>query len=135
VYDHTRIASYRHLRSGKVGGEYGYWLLKGNECCSAGGFPSNSILSGSAPNTNSKNSIKKHLGHLLCIGATEVRHDKITKWLLNIPFQKQRLLRYYMYMKVYSMPIPYFPWGWGLHVNFSYLVNIIRIKRLQLVLR
>jgi hypothetical protein len=43
VYDHTRISSYR---VGNVGGEYGYWLLKGNECCSAGGFPSNPILSG-----------------------------------------------------------------------------------------
>ncbi len=46
VYDHTHIASYWHLRVGNVGGEYGYWLLKGNECCSAGGFPSNPILSG-----------------------------------------------------------------------------------------
>ncbi len=45
-----RIASYRHLRVGNVGGEYGYWLLKGNECYSAGVFPSNPILSGSAPN-------------------------------------------------------------------------------------
>jgi hypothetical protein len=52
VYDHTRIASYLHLLVGNVGGEYGYWLLKGNECSSAGGFPSNPILSGSAPNTN-----------------------------------------------------------------------------------
>ncbi len=41
VYDYTRIASYRRLRVGNVGDEYGYWLLKGNECCSAGGFPSN----------------------------------------------------------------------------------------------
>jgi hypothetical protein len=32
VYDHTRIASYRHLHVGKVGGKYGNWLLKGNEC-------------------------------------------------------------------------------------------------------
>ncbi len=39
VYDHTHIASYRHLH-------VGHWLLKGNECCSAGGFPSNHILSG-----------------------------------------------------------------------------------------
>ncbi len=46
VYDHTRIASYRRLRVGNVGGEYGYWLLKGNESCSAGGFLSNPILSG-----------------------------------------------------------------------------------------
>ena len=53
VYDHTLIASYRHLRVGNVVGEYGYWLLKGNECCSAGGFPSNPILSGSAPNNYS----------------------------------------------------------------------------------
>ncbi len=51
MYDHTRIASYRHLRVGNVGGEYGYWLLEGNECSAAGGFPSNPILSGSAPNT------------------------------------------------------------------------------------
>jgi hypothetical protein len=50
VYDHTRIASYRHLRVGNVGGEYGYWLLEGNECSAAGGFPSNPILSGSGPN-------------------------------------------------------------------------------------
>ncbi len=50
VYDHTRIASYRHLRVGNVGSEYGYWLFEGNECYSAGGFPSNPILSGSAPN-------------------------------------------------------------------------------------
>ncbi len=27
VYDHTRIASYRHLRVGNEGGEYCYWLL------------------------------------------------------------------------------------------------------------
>jgi hypothetical protein len=27
VYDHTHIASYRHLRVGNIGGEYGYWLL------------------------------------------------------------------------------------------------------------
>ena len=51
LYEHTRIASYRHLRVGNVGGEYGYWLLKGNECYSAGGFPSNPILTGSAPNS------------------------------------------------------------------------------------
>ncbi len=50
VYDHTRIASYRRLRVGNVGGEYSYWLLKGNECYSAGGFPNNPILSWSAPN-------------------------------------------------------------------------------------
>jgi hypothetical protein len=36
---------------GNVGGEYGYWLLEGNERSTAGGFPSNPILSGSAPNT------------------------------------------------------------------------------------
>ncbi len=51
MYDHTPIASYRHLRVGNVGGEYGYWLLEGNQCSSAGGFPSNPILSGSAPNS------------------------------------------------------------------------------------
>jgi hypothetical protein len=50
VYDHTRFASYRHLRVGNVGGEYDFWLLEGNECSAAGGFPSNPILSGSAPN-------------------------------------------------------------------------------------
>jgi hypothetical protein len=50
VYDHTRIASYQRLHVGNVGGEYSYWLLNGNECCSAGGFPSNPTLSGSAPN-------------------------------------------------------------------------------------
>jgi hypothetical protein len=50
VYDHTSIASYQHLRVGNVGGEYGYWLLEGNECYSAGGFPSNPILSRSMPN-------------------------------------------------------------------------------------
>ncbi len=43
------IITYRHLRVGKVGGEYGYWLLEGNECSAAGGFPSNPILSGSVP--------------------------------------------------------------------------------------
>ncbi len=50
VYDHTCIPSYRHLRVGNIGSEYGYWLLEGNECSAAGGFPSNPILSGSAPN-------------------------------------------------------------------------------------
>ncbi len=50
MYDYTRIASYRHLRAGNVGGEYGYWLLRGTNA-DAGGFPSNPILSGSAPNT------------------------------------------------------------------------------------
>ncbi len=38
VYDHPCIASYRHLRVGNIGG---YWLLEGNECSAAGGFPSN----------------------------------------------------------------------------------------------
>jgi hypothetical protein len=51
VYDHTHIASYQHLRVGNVGSEYGYWLLEGNKCSAAGGFPSNPILVGSAPNT------------------------------------------------------------------------------------
>jgi hypothetical protein len=39
------------LHVGKVGGENGDWLLKGNKCSSAGGFPSNPILSGSTPNS------------------------------------------------------------------------------------
>jgi hypothetical protein len=52
VYDHIRIASYRQLHVGNVGGEYGYWLLEGNECSAAGGFPSSPILSGSAPNSS-----------------------------------------------------------------------------------
>ncbi len=39
---------------GYVGGEYGYRLLEGNECYSARGFPSNPILSGSAPNSSKK---------------------------------------------------------------------------------
>ncbi len=51
VYDHTCIASYGHLRVGDIGSEYGYWLSEGNECSAAGGFPSNPILSGPAPNT------------------------------------------------------------------------------------
>jgi len=51
VYNHTRFASYLHLRVGVVGGEYDYWLLEGNECSTAGGFPSNPILSGTAPNS------------------------------------------------------------------------------------
>jgi hypothetical protein len=50
VSDHNCIASYRHLHVGNVGGEYGYWLLEGNESYSAGGFQSNPILSGSVPN-------------------------------------------------------------------------------------
>ena len=37
------------MRAWNVGGEYGYWLLKGNECCFGGGFSSNPILSGSPP--------------------------------------------------------------------------------------
>jgi hypothetical protein len=52
VYDHTRFASYQNLCVGNGGGEYGYWLLEGNECSAAGGFPNNPILSGSAPNTS-----------------------------------------------------------------------------------
>jgi hypothetical protein len=36
---------------GNVGGEYDYWLLKGNEYFTAGGFPSNPILFGSVLNT------------------------------------------------------------------------------------
>jgi hypothetical protein len=51
VYDHTRFASYPHLRVGNVGSEYDYWLLKRNKCSAAGGLPSNPILCGSAPNT------------------------------------------------------------------------------------
>ncbi len=50
VYAHTRFASYLHLRVGNVGSEYDFWLLEGNQCSAAGGFPSNPILSGSAPN-------------------------------------------------------------------------------------
>ncbi len=42
------LITYRHLRVGNVGGKYSYWLLEGNECSAAGGFPSNPILSGSA---------------------------------------------------------------------------------------
>jgi hypothetical protein len=49
VYDHTRFASYLHLRVGNVGSKYAYWLLEGNECSTAGGFLSNPIQSGSAP--------------------------------------------------------------------------------------
>jgi hypothetical protein len=41
-----------HLRVGNVGSEYDYWLLEGNECSAAGGFPSNPILPGSAPNND-----------------------------------------------------------------------------------
>jgi hypothetical protein len=51
VYDHTPFASYLHLRVKNVGGKYDYWLLEGNKCSAAGGFPSNPILSGSAPNS------------------------------------------------------------------------------------
>ncbi len=52
MYNHTCFASYLHLRVGNVRSEYAYWLLEGNECSTAGGFPSNPILSGSAPNRN-----------------------------------------------------------------------------------
>jgi hypothetical protein len=38
------------LRVVNVGGEYSYWLLEGNQCSAAGGFPSNPIQSGSGPN-------------------------------------------------------------------------------------
>ncbi len=51
VYNHTCFASSLHLRVGNVGSEYAYWLLEGNECFTAGGFPSNAILFGSVPNT------------------------------------------------------------------------------------
>jgi hypothetical protein len=51
AFDHTHIASYRHLHVVNVGSEYGYWLLEGNECSAAGGFPGNPILSGSEPNS------------------------------------------------------------------------------------
>ncbi len=63
VYDHTRIASYRHLPVGNVGGEYGYWLLRGNECCSAGGFPNNPVLSGPRRTVGFKtsNSLKQNI--------------------------------------------------------------------------
>jgi hypothetical protein len=40
VYNHTCFASCLHLRVGNVGSEYSYWLLEGNECSAAGGFPS-----------------------------------------------------------------------------------------------
>ncbi len=46
VYNHTCFASYLRLRVGNVGGEYDYWLLEGNKCFTAGGFPSNPILFG-----------------------------------------------------------------------------------------
>jgi hypothetical protein len=36
VYDHTLIASYRRLRVGNVGGEYGYWFLKGKNAALLG---------------------------------------------------------------------------------------------------
>jgi hypothetical protein len=35
---------------GNVGSKYAYWLLEGYKCSTAGDFPSNPILSGSAPN-------------------------------------------------------------------------------------
>ncbi len=38
MYDHTRIASYWHLRVGNVGSKYDYWLLEGNACSAAGVF-------------------------------------------------------------------------------------------------
>ncbi len=53
VYNHTCFASYLHLRVGNVGSEYAYRLLEGNECFTAGGFPSNPILFGSVPNNDS----------------------------------------------------------------------------------
>jgi hypothetical protein len=59
VYDYTCIASYRHLYVGNVGSKYGYWLLEGNECSAAGGFPSNPILSGSAPNRHTRDVKRK----------------------------------------------------------------------------
>ncbi len=49
VYNHTCFASYLHLRTENAGSEYAYWLLEGNECSTAGGFPSNPILFGSVP--------------------------------------------------------------------------------------
>ncbi len=41
MYNHTCFDSYLHFRVGNVGSEYAYWLLEGNECYTAGGFPSN----------------------------------------------------------------------------------------------
>ncbi len=46
VYNHTRIASYRHLRVGNIGKPVRLLVLGGYECCAAGGFPNNPILSG-----------------------------------------------------------------------------------------
>jgi hypothetical protein len=60
MYDHNRIASYRHLCVGNVGGEYRYWLLKGNERCSAGGFPSNPFCPG--PRRTVKNILELEYG-------------------------------------------------------------------------
>ncbi len=61
MYDHTHFSSYLHLSVGNVGGEYryDYWLLEGNECSTAGGFPSNPILSVSEPNTKNEALAKK----------------------------------------------------------------------------
>jgi hypothetical protein len=63
---------------GKVGGRYGYWLLKGNECCSAGGFLSNP-LSGSVAN-NLK--IEKSM----CYGAGSgiVKSSKVLKGICEM---------------------------------------------------
>jgi hypothetical protein len=44
---------------GNVGSEYDYWLLEGYECSAAGGFPSNPILSGSAPNRGHTRDVKR----------------------------------------------------------------------------
>ena len=49
VYAHTCFASYLHLRVGNIGREYDFWLLEGNECSAAGGFPSNPFLLRSTP--------------------------------------------------------------------------------------
>ncbi len=65
MYDHTRFASYRHLHVGNVGGEYDYWLLEGNECSAAGGFPSNPILSGSALNNREQSNAEGEIFFVL----------------------------------------------------------------------
>jgi hypothetical protein len=48
VFDHTRIAPYWRLRVGNVGERVRLLAVEGDECCAAGVFPSNPILSGRA---------------------------------------------------------------------------------------
>ncbi len=52
IMTQTCFASYLHLRVGNLGSEYVYWLLEGNECFTAGRFPSNPILFRSVPNND-----------------------------------------------------------------------------------